>query len=288
MQAPTLTAQAPDATRIFTFEEVYPFRAAQEQAEKKKLGAFGMVAKFNPLNRPREDTVQLVRQERRLEPFWHIAAQRAVDYTCQVTYQVPVHNLYAQTLQLDGQVFEVARQKDKARIEFVATERCHRKIHFDRLIDGMQRDIRAPLLKAYIDKYKFTETDRVERPGELLKPLVSLAAAQQLALASLTSEAVNAYEIQADLTQFERTHLYLRPVFAFEFRWSTAERVGVIEVDGLTGEVVENGRWFKDKVSQVLTREMLVDIGSEVAGSLVPGGGTAVKLIHKLMLPGAS
>lgn len=288
MELQPLPAQAPSASKIFVFEEVYPFRAAQEQAEKKKLGAFGMVAKFNPLNRPRDETVQLSRQEMRLEPFWHIVAQRTVDYTCQVTYQVPVHNAYAQTLQLEDKVFEVARQKDKARIEFVAVEHCHRKIDFDRLIDGMQRDIKPSALKTYIEKYKFTEKERVERPEELLRPLISMASAKQMAHASLTSEAVNAYEIGADITHFERTHLYLRPVFAFEFRWGSADRVGVIEVDGLTGEVVENGRWFKDKLSDVLTRDMLVDIGAEVAGTFVPGGGAAVKLLNKFVPSGSA
>ena len=288
MELQPLPAQAPSASKIFVFEEVYPFRAAQEQAEKKKLGAFGMVAKFNPLNRPRDETVQLSRQEMRLEPFWHIVAQRTVDYTCQVTYQVPVHNAYAQTLQLEDKVFEVARQKDKARIEFVAVEHCHRKIDFDRLIDGMQRDIKPSALKTYIEKYKFTEKERVERPEELLRPLISMASAKQMAHASLTSEAVNAYDIGADITHFERTHLYLRPVFAFEFRWGSADRVGVIEVDGLTGEVVENGRWFKDKLSDVLTRDMLVDIGAEVAGTFVPGGSAAVKLLNKFVPSGSA
>src|SRR5690606_37300635 len=46
MELQLLPAQAPHANKIFVFDEVYPFRAAQEQAEKKKLGAFGMVAKF--------------------------------------------------------------------------------------------------------------------------------------------------------------------------------------------------------------------------------------------------
>lgn len=274
------------AKKIFVFEEVYPLRAAQEQAEKKKLNAFGMFAKFNPLNRPKDETVQLARQELRWEPFWHIVAKRSIDYHCQLTYQVPVHNPHAQSIQLENRVFEVARQKDKARIEFVALENCHRKIQFDRLIDGMQRDIKSAAFELYLNKYKFNEAEQVES-RELLKPLVSMAAAQQIASASLTSEAVNAFEIQNDSIEFERTYMYMRPVFAFEFRWSSADKVGVIEVDGLTGEVIENGRWFKDKVNRIVTRDMLVDLGAEVAGSFIPGGGVAVKLIGKMTDSGA-
>lgn len=276
-----IVSQASDAGKIFIFDEVYPLRAAQEQAEKKKLSAFGMMAKINFLNRPREDTVLLSRQELRLEPFWHVVAKRAVDYSCQLTYQVPVHNPYAQSLQLEDKVFEVARQKDKARIEFVAIEHCLRKIQFDRLMDGMQREIKPTVFESYISKYKYSEVDQVDR-AELLKPLVSMAAAKQIAMASLNSEAVNAFEIVGDIIEFERTYLYVRPVFAFEFRWTSADKVGVIEVDGLTGEVVENGRWFKDKVDKILTRDMLVDIGADVAGTFVPGGGVAVKLFAKM------
>jgi len=275
-----------DPRKIFVFEEVFPFRAAQEQADKKKLAAFGMLAKFNPLNRPRDETVQLTRQEMRLEPFWHIVATRAIDYTCQATYQVPVHNAHAQVLQIDDRSYEVMRQKDKARIELVTQERCHRKIRFDRLIDGMQRDIKPASLKTYVEKYKFSEVESVGRPEALVRPLVSLVAAQQVAAASLTSEAINAFEIQADDTVFEQTHLYLRPVYAFEYRWAPADKVGVIEVDGLTGEIVENGRWFKDKLEQVLTREMLVEVGADVAGAIVPGGSAAVKLLNKLAADG--
>lgn len=284
MNPQTMHFDPASAGKILVFDEVYPFRAAQEQAERKKLSAFGMLAKLNPLNRPKDATVQLARQELRLEPFWHIAAKRSVDYTCQLTYQVPVNNPYAQTLTMEGRVFDVARQKDKARIEFVALEQCHRKIEFNRFLDGMQRSTKSAVLEAYIGKYKYTEVESLERPG-VLKPLLSLAGAMQQASASLTGEAVNAFEIQSDSIDFDRAYMYLRPVFAFEFKWTTADKVGVIEVDGLTGEVVENGDWFKDKVNKIITRETLVDLGAEVAGSLIPGGGIAVKLIGKLSEP---
>ena len=280
-----LVSHIDSANKIFVFDEVYPFRAAQEQAEKKKLNAFGMLAKLNPLNRPKEQTVQLVRQELRFEPFWHVVATRSVDYTCQLTYQVPVHNPYAQSLHITGNVFDVARQKDKARIEFVAQETCHRKLGFDRLMDGMQRDsVKPAQLASYISKYKYTEKDALECP-ELVKPKLPLAGAIQVASAALTGEAINAFDIQTDHIEFERSYMYVRPVFAFEFKWTSADKVGVIEVDGLTGEVVENGDWFKDKVKEIITRETLLDLGAEVAGSLIPGGGVAVKLIGKIAAP---
>lgn len=275
---------APTAKRIFLFEEVYPFRAAQEQAEKKKLGAFGVLAKWNPLNRPKEDTVKLSRQELRLEPFWHVVAQRSVDYTCQLTYPVTVHNRYALSLQIDGRTYEVARQADKGRIELPAIERCHRKIHFTGYMDGLRREAKPAVFENYINKYKFSEHEHLERP-EIVTPLLPLAAAMQTANAKLNGEAVNAQEIVEDKVYFERAQLYLRPVFAFEFVWSSADKRGVIEVDGLTGEVVENGQWFRDKLDQVMTRETLFDLGAEVAGSLVPGGGVAVKLIGKMTEP---
>ena len=280
-----LVSHIDSANKIFVFDEVYPFRAAQEQAEKKKLNAFGMLAKLNPLNRPKEQTVQLVRQELRLEPFWHVMATRSVDYTCQLTYQVPVHNPYAQSLHIAGNVFDVARQKEKARIEFVAQETCHRKLGFDRLMDGMQRDsVKSAALASYISKYKYTEVNVLERP-EVLKPKMPLAGAIQVASAALTGEAINAIDIQTDTIEFERTYMYVRPVFAFEFKWASADKVGVIEVDGLTGEVIENGDWFKDKVKEIITRETLLDLGAEVAGSLLPGGAVAVKIIGRISAP---
>ena len=272
------------ARRIFVFDEVFSARAAQEQAEKKKLGAFGMMAKFNPLNRPREDTVQLAQHELRYEPFWHIQAKRSVDYTCQLIYQVPVHNPHAQSVEIDGKSFNAARQKDKARIEVAAIEHCHRKMHFDRLLDGLQRDIKTATLDGYIRKYKFTELEQVDLP-KLVTPLVSMVSAKQQAKADLNHEAVNATEIQADNIEFDRTYLYVRPVFAFEFRWTSADKLGVIEVDGLSGEVIEGGNWFTDKVNRVVTRDMLIDLGAEVAGSFIPGGAAAVKIIGKITDP---
>ena len=50
------------------------------------------------------------------------------------------------------------------------------------------------------------------------------------------------------MVAIEKAHLYNRPVFAFEFAWTTEDKIGVIEVDGPTGEVIEKGKWFKERM----------------------------------------
>jgi hypothetical protein len=59
----------------------------------------------------------------------------------------------------------------------------------------------------------------------------------------------------------------------------------VIEVDGLTGEVIEDGHWFKEKIQRITSRDMLIEVGAEIAGALVPGGNVAVKMIGSLTDP---
>ena len=237
-----------------------------------------MLAKLNPINRPKDETVKLSRQELRYEPFWHISALRAIDYTCQLIYQVPVHNLYAQSLKIQELSFDVTRQREKARVEFTVTEKCHRKIPFSAYIDGLKREIKSDTLEGYIRKYKYTETDQLELP-DLVKPILTLAGAAQIAIAQVSREAINATDISVDQIDFDKAHLYIRPVYAFEFRWSSTDKIGVIEVDGLTGEVIENGKWFIEKIGQRFTRDRLLDLGAEAINLAVPGGGLVLKAV---------
>lgn len=155
-------------------------------------------------------------------------------------------------------------------------------MNFNAYIDGLARQgIKEKELENYCKKYKYQELDTLDRENVVM-PVIAEQSAIQRAASDLLGQSINAHSIQRNKVRFEKVHLYLRPVFAFEFVWSVKDKVGVIEVDGLTGEVTENGNWFKDKMERVLTREMLVDAGSEIAGTFIPGGGIAVKVVNKL------
>ena len=69
-----------DAKKVYIFEPVYDISAATEQANKKKLDAFGMMAKFNILNKPKDEAVHAGRSELRYEPFWFIDSNRLMKF----------------------------------------------------------------------------------------------------------------------------------------------------------------------------------------------------------------
>lgn len=270
-----------EAIKLFVFDEVYSFRAAEEQAEKKKLNAFGMMAKLNPLKRPKEDTVNLARKESRYEPFWLVEAVRSVDYSSQITYPVTMNNPYVQWVNINGVDYEVAHNRDKSKIDVTAQENCYRKINFNEYLDGLNRDVRREHFEGLMQKYHFSEMESFEN-DTIIEPLFPQQAAIQKACSVLNGESINAHKISEDVITFEKIHLFFVPVFAFEFVWTAGDKSGVIEVNGLTGEITENGQWYKDKLGDFVTRDMLIDLSADIASELVPGAGIAVKVAGRI------
>jgi hypothetical protein len=260
---------------------VYPLSAANEQANRKKLKAFGWLTRFYPFKRPREDTVLLSKHVLRYEPFWHVVATRAVNYSRELVYPVDIGNAYANKVVINHQEYSIAEQGSKRTISLPAVEYSHRKISYEDHVDGLSRDSKKGTLEKYIKKCELQEHVVLELP-EAIAPQLRLPMLLQKIRQMLAAEVINAHEFQEDVITIEKVHLYYRPVFAFEFAWTTEDKVGVIEVDGLTGEVVEEGQWFKEKLHAITTRDMLFEMGSELAGTFVPGGGIAVKVIEKI------
>lgn len=270
-----------NAYKIFVFDDVYPLSAATEQASKKKLNAFGLAAKLNPFKRPKDETVLLTKHVQRYEPFWHVTTSRAVDFSREINYPVEIGNSYATQVVINGNEFPIAEKSGKRSINISAVEYCHRKIDYQDHIDGLGRESKKGVLENFLRKYKFQEHESIQLQ-EAIPLKVSVATLLQKINQTLSSEAINAHEIQQDAISIEKAHLYYRPVFAFEFAWTTEDKVGVIEVDGLTGEVIENGQWFKDKMDTILTRDMLFEASAEIAGVIVPGGSFAVKVVERM------
>lgn len=273
-----------DAARIFVFDPVFPEGAAAEQAKRHKLNAFGRLARINLFNRPRDETVLPTMSELRYEPFWYVSAWREVEFSKEITYAVDVGNPHAQKVLLDGHEYPVETEGKRRVIHLPAVEFCHRKIEHTACIDGLGRELKKGMLESYVGRPEAREQTALNLPKAVPAQLRAPTVRQQVDHI-LSSEVINAHEVQRDERMLAKFHLYYRPVFAFEYTWTTEDRLGVIEVDGISGEVIENGQWFKEKLNAVLTRDMAFELGAEIAGAFMPGGNFAVKFIEKMTTP---
>ena len=280
-----------DAKKVYIFEPVYDISAATEQANKKKLDAFGMMAKFNILNKPKDEAVHAARSELRYEPFWFIDSNRIVDYKLLLERKLEVDDEYANSILIDGKTYEIFEDSKKS---FVSNEKrystlnvqynCNREIKYKNYIDGLGRNIKSENYEKLFknSNYKFKEVEDLTNIDNIINPTFSFSSAIEEMKNSLLREKIISHEILIDDAIVDKIYLYFRPVYAFEFIWSNENKVGIIEIDGLNGEISEKGVWLKDRVSKVMTRDMFFDIGGEIANGMVPGSGVVVKMIDRM------
>ena len=280
-----------DAKKVYIFEPVYDISAATEQANKKKLDAFGMMAKFNILNKPKDEAVHAGRSELRYEPFWFIDSNRKIDYKLLLERKLEVDDEYATSILIDGKTYEIFEDSKKS---FVSNEKrystlnvqynCNREIKYKNYIDGLGRNIKSENYEKLFknSNYKFKEVEDLTNIDNIINPTFSFSSAIEEMKNSLLREKIISHEILTDDAIVDKIYLYFRPVYAFEFIWSNENKVGIIEIDGLNGEISEKGVWLKERVSKVMTRDMFFDIGGEIANGMVPSGGVVVKMIDKM------
>ena len=280
-----------DAKKVYVFEPVYDISAATEQANKKKLDAFGVIAKFNILNKPKDEAVHAARSELRYEPFWFIDSNRKVDYKLLLERKLDVDDEYATSILIDGKNYEIFEDSKKS---FVSNDKrystlnvqynCNREIKYKTYIDGLGRNIKSENYEKLFknSNYKFKEVEDLTNIDNIINPTFSFSSAIEEMKNSLLREKIISHEILTDDAIVDKIYLYFRPVYAFEFIWSNENKVGIIEIDGLNGEISEKGVWLKERVSKVMTRDMFFDIGGEIANGMVPGGGVVVKMIDRM------
>ena len=280
-----------DAKKVYIFEPVYDISAATEQANKKKLDAFGMMAKFNILNKPKDEAVHAARSELRYEPFWFIDSNRIVDYKLLLERKLEVDDEYANSILIDGKTYEIFEDSKKS---FVSNDKrystlnvqynCNREIKYKTYIDGLGRNIKSENYEKLFknSNYKFKEVEDLTNIDNIINPTFSFSSAIEEMKNSLLREKIISHEILTDDAIVDKIYLYFRPVYAFEFIWSNENKVGIIEIDGLNGEISEKGVWLKERVSKVMTRDMFFDIGGEIANGMVPGSGVVVKMIDRM------
>ena len=261
--------------KICVFEDVYNETSARAQAEREKVGAFGMLARMKLWDRPKEADITLANTEKRYEPFWLAKATRRTIYVRKTEYHVKIEHPHVTVVELLGHKLPVDSRRE---LVLAATEDCESTVALAHYVDARLNDNPEKSLIDYAGRYAFHEITDSSEPHFIVPTTTAASVLQQVK--SKLSAPVEAHSILGDEIDISSLTLFYRPLYAFQFAWR--DKTGVIEIDGLSGRVNKDGSMLGGAVRRLGSRDALFDLGADFAGMVVPGGTIVVKLIDKL------
>lgn len=259
---------------VYVLDERLTVDEIRQRAMDRRTGAFGSGI-GNLLSRPKADDIELVASQRRLEPFWHVACQARYVYDRSHDYTIPASGPEVREVTVHGQDYVV----NTARSFVLATvEHCRDEFGAELFADGVTG---SPVVGAAAiiggprqevsDLATLSENDTIVIAPEQRASFVMRT------LMGTMMKPVQADSITEESMTIEHIDLYYHPWWAFEFHWKPKDKTGVVELDAVTGEM-RQGQALASRVTKMMNRDALFDIGADTVGLLVPGGSIAVKV----------
>jgi len=245
-----------------------------QRAMDRRTGAFGG-GLGGLLQRPKPEDIELVDSQRRLEPFWHIGASALYVYDRSRDYTIPASSPQVREITLLGETYPVT-----AGGSFVVptTEHCREEYHQALFLDGVTG---APVADAsgIVDgaKHEVGDLSELASEADIVVPPEQRASFVVRQLLTGVLKAIQADVVTEESITFHQIDLYYRPWWAFEFHWKPKDKRGVVELDPVSGQMRQS-QALLPRLSRMVTRESLFDIGADTVGLLVPGGSVAVKV----------
>jgi len=263
--------------RLFVLEDRLSSSEAEARAQEKRATAFGSGI-GSLLQRPKTEDIVLVASERRLEPFWHVAARATYDYERRRDYNVPPSAPEVHAITVDGVRYELSTASGARGFRMIALEHCHDEFRHDVFVDGTNGESVADG-DSMIDNPKVEVGDpaTLSNDGTIVVPPEQRASFVVRKALSEVMKPVQADRILEESIALEVTDLFYRPVRAYEFMWQGRDKSGVIEIDTITGQF-RQGKALVHQIRGILSRDLLFDVGADTVGLFVPGGSIAVKL----------
>lgn len=263
--------------RLFALRETLPLEELTQRAMDRRMNAISSGIS-SLLQRPKPEDVLLLGSERRLEPFWHVAGRGRYVYDRAREYSVPVVSSEVRGVTVSGTDAPVMDSGRARAFTITVMEHCVEEPAAEIFVSGVTGNPvpdGASVARGVSDEVAEPET--LAADGTVVVPPEQRASFVVRSLLGELMKPVQADAVLEERMLVERIDLYYRPVRAFEFYWKPRDKRGVVEVDGLTGQVTIASS-LSANIAKVLTRENVFDIGADAAGLLIPGGSIAVKV----------
>lgn len=264
--------------RLFELDERLTMDDIQQRAMEKRAAAFGGGI-GSLLQRPKPDDVVLVARQRRLEPFWHVAASAAYVYERRRDYTVPGSSPEVRAVTINSQRYELDRPAGNQRaFRMEALEHCQDEFRHEVFTDGLTGTA-VPDGAALVDgpRTEVADPASLAVDGTIVVPPEHRASFIVRKALNEVMKPVQADKILEEHIALDATDLFYRPIYAFEFAWNGRDKQGVIEIDAVTGQT-RQGKPLIGQIKGMLTRDVMFDVGADTLGLFIPGGSIAVRL----------
>ena len=260
---------------ILRLEDKVSPEEIRQRAMDRRTGAFGGGLE-SLFSRPKADDIELVDSQRRLEPFWHVGCSARYVYDRSRDYTVPASGSAVREVTVLGQNYPVSQGGHAFVIPTV--EHCREEFTQHLFVDGVS-GAPAPDAQALISgpHQEVAELVALESENTIVVPPEQRASFVVRQLLTEMLKPVQADTVTEEAITFEQIDLYYRPWWAFEFHWKTKDKRAVLELDAITGQE-RHSQALMPRLTRMVTRDSLFDIGADTVGMLVPGGGIMVKV----------
>lgn len=266
--------------RILLFADQISADDAKQLSWEKKTSAFDALSKMTSfLSRPKDDDFELLYSEHRYQPFWHVIAKAKYVYDRTAQYQIAPNGSEVQSVTLEKTDYVVTN----GHLHVSVMEHCSQDEQDEVYVDGVTGK-NNPELASYLSLSPKVATDKLEKlitKGSIVVPPQARVSAIMRDALSKMIKGIQADKILEEQVEVECVDLYYRPVYAFQYKWKSKNKVAIVEVDGVTGAVGSGNRTFNEYLGKVLDKDFLFDLGADAAGVLIPGGSIAVKVAKR-------
>jgi hypothetical protein len=264
--------------RIFRLEPRLSADTLRQRAMDRRTTAFGGGI-GGLLGRPKADDVELVAFQQRVEPFWHVSCRAHYVYDRSRTYSVPPSAPDVRSVTLLGQDYPVEPTgKGPAGFALPVVEHCREEYAEEVFVDAVTgAPVADGLLMTSGEKHLVDDPATLADGETIVVPAEERASSVVRQLLARMLRPLQADVVTEESLEIDHLELFYRPVTAFQFRWPSKDKVGVLEFDALTGEA-RSASSLRAQLTRVVTRDALFDIGADTVGLLIPGGNIAVKV----------
>ena len=226
------------------------------------------------LQRARPEDIELTASQHRLEPFWHVACEARYVYDRSRTYTVPASGSEVKGLT----IYDREHDAPAGTFSLPAVEHCREEFNGELFVDavtGATATDGATIIGN--PRREITDLATLGDGETIVVPPEQRASFVVRQLLGTMMKPVQADRMDEESLTVRAVDLYYRPWWAFEFLWRPKNKTAIVELDAVTGQTRPGQKLFV-RVSQMVNRDTLFDIGADTVGLIVPGGSLAVKV----------